>query len=587
MKKQKQNVKKEPMKIDTIRRLFGYMLSYKKEIAMVLVYMTVIIAVTMINPILIKIVIDQHIVNRSYQGLLTILVIAAGLNLFSAWCMGRRIRIMGHIANKVLMEIRQQLYEHIQKLTFSFFDNRPVGKILVRIIGDVNALKGILTSAVINLIPDFITIITVAVIMLSMNYKLGLAALILLPMLVISMYLIEAKAHKKWQVFKKRQAAMYAFSHEVFSGIRVVQSFTGEKKTEQKFEGSLHGIRQSFIQAIAVSNMFWPLVELSWGIGTVVVFLVGVSLIDTSEVTVGLLVAFISYISMFWNPIMNLSNFYNQLITNMAGAERIFEILDTEPDIVDDNSKQMPPIQGRVEFENVTFSYDDKVNVLENLSFQVKPGETIALVGPTGAGKTTIINVLSRFYNLKAGVIRIDGQDISEVTVESLRSQMGIMTQDSFLFSGTIRDNIRYGKLDATDQEIEEAAKLVNAHDFIMELSQGYETKVNEKGMRLSVGQKQLIAFARTIVSNPKILILDEATSSIDTHTELLIQQGTKKLLEGRTSFVVAHRLSTIKNADRIMVIDNKGITEQGSHQQLIDGSGHYHDLYMAQFRNA
>ncbi|MBN2222817.1 MAG: ABC transporter ATP-binding protein, partial [Vallitaleaceae bacterium] len=340
--------------------------------------------------------------------------------------------------------------------------------------------------------------------------------------------------------------------------------------------------------AIRLNDMFWPMVEMSWGIGSILVFLLGVSLLDTNEITVGLLVAFTSYIGMFWAPIMNLSNFYNQLITNITGAERIFEILDIEPDIKDESEAvMMPPIKGDVRFNKVTFSYDDKVEVLKDLSFHVKEGETIALVGPTGAGKTTIVNLISRFYDINEGVVMIDGHNVASVSIESLRSQMGIMTQDTFLFSGTIMDNIRYGKLDATDEEVIEAAKAVHAHEFIMSFEEGYKTKISERGSKLSVGQRQLIAFARTMVSKPRILILDEATSSIDTTTERLVQQGIETLLKGRTSFVIAHRLSTIQKATRIMVIDQQGITEAGSHEELLKRKGHYYDLYMAQFKTA
>jgi ATP-binding cassette subfamily B protein len=310
-----------------------------------------------------------------------------------------------------------------------------------------------------------------------------------------------------------------------------------------------------------------------------------VSLLDTGEITVGLLVAFISYISMFWNPIMNLSNFYNQLITNIAGAERIFEILDIEPDLVDEeNACWLPTIQGDVRFEHVTFAYDDDLPVLKDLSFHVREGETIALVGPTGGGKSTIVNLICRFYDIDGGKILVDGYDVKKVTIESLRSQMGIMTQDTFLFSGTIRENIRYGKLDASDDDVVEAAKAVHAHEFIMKLEDGYDTVINEKGSQLSVGQRQLIAFARTMIAKPGILILDEATSSIDTTTERLVQKGIESLLEGRTSFVIAHRLSTIQKADRIFVINEQGITESGSHEHLLKEKGHYYDLYMAQF---
>lgn len=579
---------KEVLKIVTIKRLFAYMKGYKKEIAKVLGLMTLILAISTVNPILIKIAIDDYIKQGNVQGLMMIAGLAVVLNLMSCFFIRKRIQIMGHVSNKVLMEIRQELYEHIQKLSFNFFDNRPVGKILARVIGDVNSLKDILTNSVITLLPDFATVTVVLIIMMVLNFRLAIAALALLPLLIGGMYFVEVRAHRRWQVFRQKNSNLNAFTHEDFSGIRVVQSFTAEAQTSKTFSELLAGLKQSFMRAIRLNDMFWPMVEMSWGIGSILVFLLGVSLLDTKEITVGLLVAFTSYIGMFWAPIMNLSNFYNQLITNITGAERIFEILDIEPDIKDESEAViMPPIKGDVRFNKVTFSYDDKVEVLKDLSFHVKEGETIALVGPTGAGKTTIVNLISRFYDINEGVVMIDGHNVASVSIESLRSQMGIMTQDTFLFSGTIMDNIRYGKLDATDEEVIDAAKAVHAHEFIMSFEEGYQTKISERGSKLSVGQRQLIAFARTMVSKPRILILDEATSSIDTTTERLVQQGIETLLKGRTSFVIAHRLSTIQKATRIMVIDQQGITEAGSHEELLKRKGHYYDLYMAQFKTA
>ena len=319
--------------------------------------------------------------------------------------------------------------------------------------------------------------------------------------------------------------------------------------------------------------------------GCILLYFTGIVVLGVEQVSLGTFIAFGTYLTMFWHPIQNISNFYNQLVTNIAGAERIFEILDTPPAIADDAEvAQMPPIQGEVTFEHVTFSYDDKVKVLDDVNFRIRPGETIALVGPTGAGKSTIVNLISRFYDVQQGIVSVDGHNVKQVLIESLRRQMGIMTQDNFLFSGTIRDNIRYGRLDASDDEIIAAAKSVNAHDFIMRLEKGYDTQLSERGGGLSIGQKQLLAFARTMVSDPKILILDEATSSIDTKTELLVQEGIEHMLAGRTSFVIAHRLSTIQKADRIFVVDDGKIIEEGNAKELLEKKGAYYRLYMAQF---
>ncbi|OYO51526.1 multidrug ABC transporter ATP-binding protein, partial [Lachnotalea glycerini] len=410
---------------------------------------------------------------------------------------------------------------------------------------------------------------------------LALAALSSLPLMIIGVWVIQKKAHTRWQIFRKKGSNVNAFVHEDISGMYIIQSFGAEEETQENFEQLLGEYRESFIDAVKFADAFGSVIDFCWGIGTLALYYVGVKMIGSDRVAVGTLIAFGTYISMFWHPVLNLSNFYNQLITNIAGAERIFEIMDTKADITDDSDvMNLPPIKGEVEFKKVSFEYDENSKVLENVSFCVKTGETIALVGPTGAGKSTIVNLISRFYDIQKGIITVDGYDVKKISIESLRNQMGIMTQDNFLFSGSVKDNIRYGKLDATEEEVIKAAKAVNAHEFIMEMENGYDTILKERGAGLSVGQKQLLAFARTMISEPKILILDEATSSIYTHTELLVQEGIETLLKGRTSFVIAHRLSTIQNADRIFVIDNGGIMEQGSEKELLEQKGVYYELY-------
>lgn len=571
-----------------LKRLFSYMKPYVKEIAFTLMFTLFIVGVDLLNPYFMKLGIDRFIPANDMKTLIIAAVIMVGINILSMLCYQARINIMLKTSNKVLMKIREELYQHIQKLSFSFFDSRPAGKILARIVGDVNSLKDLFVNSVTQLLPNFVKMIAALIIMLMMDVKLTLISMIMLPFLIVGMIVIEVYGHKRWQVYRQKNSNLNAFTHENFSGIRIVQSFTAEKDTEESFDGLLKEHKKSFISAVKLSNLFWPMVEFSWGFGVIVVFTYGViNLKNGNPITVGTLVVFSSYIGMFWHPVMQLSNFYNTLITNIAGAERIFEILDEEPDIIDEmEACIMPEMKGKVYFDDVTFEYDKDVPVLKNVTLDVKQGETIALVGPTGAGKTTIVNLVSRFYDATQGKVLIDGYDIKNVTIESLRGQMGIMTQDTFLFSGTIKENIAYGKLNATDEEIMAAAKAVRAHDFIMELEQGYDTDVNERGSRLSVGQRQLIAFARTMLSDPKILILDEATSSIDTQTERLVQQGIESLLEGRTSFVIAHRLSTIEKADRIFVIDEGVIKEEGSHKELLKLGGIYHDLFMTQVRS-
>ena len=495
-----------------------------------------------------------------------------------------RMYVMAKVCNSILVTIRQELYTHIQTLDFNFFDSRPTGKILARIIGDINSLKDVLNNFVTTLIPDFVTVAAVAAIMFVKNPVLAAAALCSLPLMALMLSLIQPSSHQRWQIFRKKASNLNAFVHEDMSGIRIIQSFTAERETEDTFRELVGEHRSAFIRAVRINDSLGSAIDLCWGFGVVALYFTGIYILGTDKVSIGTFIAFGTYIGMFWHPIMNLSNFYNQIITNIAAAERVFEIMDTEAEITDEDGViQMPPVKGQVSFRHVGFSYDTDTKVLEDVSFDIKPGETIALVGPTGAGKTTIVNLISRFYDVQEGTVCVDGHDVKKVSIESLRRQMGIMTQDNFLFSGTIKDNIWYGKLDATDEEIIAAAKAVHAHEFITKLEKGYDTELSERGGGLSNGQRQLLAFARTMVSDPAILILDEATSSIDTNTELLVQEGIEALLEGRTSFVIAHRLSTIQKADRIFVIDNGGIAEEGTAHELISKKGAYYRLHMAQ----
>lgn len=575
----------EKSKIQTLKRLFSYLLVYKWQILLVLLIMGYGVAVSLINPLIMEAAIDDHIAVKDTEGLYRLLGIALVVNLVLVITVKIRMYIMAKVCNRILLTIRQELYTHIQKLDFHFFDSRPTGKILSRIIGDINSLKDVLSNCVTTLIPDGFTVIAVVVIMVWKNPKLAFASMLTIPFMGAATFYIEYKAHPRWQTFRKKSANLNAFIHEDMAGMRIIHSFHAQEETEATFDTLLQEHRESFIQAVRMSDAFGSVIDLSWGLGCILLYFTGIVILGVDQVSVGVFIAFGTYLNMFWQPIHNISNFYNQLVTNIAGAERIFEILDTPPAIADgDMVGRMPQIVGEVTFEHVDFSYDDKVKVLDDVSFTIRPGETIALVGPTGAGKSTIVNLISRFYDVQSGTVKIDGHDVKDVSIESLREQMGIMTQDNFLFSGTIRDNIRYGKLDATEEEIIAAAKAVNAHDFIMKLDKGYDTELSERGGGLSVGQKQLLAFARTMVSDPKILILDEATSSIDTKTELLVQEGIEHLLAGRTSFVIAHRLSTIQKADRIFVIDDGKIIEEGNASELMRKKGVYYQLYMAQF---
>ncbi|MBR2401212.1 MAG: ABC transporter ATP-binding protein [Lachnospiraceae bacterium] len=576
-------------KVKITKRLLAYLFDYKKEVVGVLLSMGIAIVISLMNPLIIEEALDNYVANSNLPGLLKLGIFALAINILYIILVKVRMYIMALITNKILLKIRQDLYEHIQTLSFAFFDSRPTGKILARIIGDVNSLKNVLNNFVTTLIPELITVIGVVGIMVVKDVRLALAALSTIPFLALAVFLIMRVTHKRWQIFRKKSSNLNAYVHEDIAGMSVVQSFGAEDETKEIFSELTDEHRKSFWSACRLADIFGPCIDLCWGLSSMMLYLVGVKLLGAQSVSVGSLVAFATYVSMFWNPIMSLSSFYNNLVTNLTAAERIFDILDTEPDIVDsEDVEELPDIEGSVEFSHVSFTYDRgtpaETKVLEDVSFSVKPGETIALVGPTGAGKTTIVNLISRFYDIEEGVISVDGYDLTKVSIRSLRKQMGVMTQDNFIFHGTIRENIMYGKLDATEEEMIRAAKAVNAHDFIMKMEKGYDTELKEQGAGLSIGQRQLIAFARTMISMPKILILDEATSSIDTHTEIMVQKGIEALLAGRTSFVIAHRLSTIQNADRIFVIDKGGILEQGSPKELMEKKGAYYNLYMAQF---
>ena len=451
----------------------------------------------------------------------------------------------------------------------------------------VNSLSDLLSNGIINTITDLCNLVFILCFMLMIDVKLTLICLCGLPVLMFVVMFIKRRQRRAWQIQSNKQSNLNAYIAESINGIRVTQSFTREERNTDIFNQLSGSYRQAWMKAVRFNFLMVPSVDMISVITTSFIYVLGISWMSNPEsgITVGVLVAFTAYISRFWNPINTLAGFYNSLLTAISYLERIFETIDEEVEVKDaEDAVQMPAIKGDVTFEHVDFSYEEGYPILKDVSFSVKAGETYALVGPTGAGKTTIVNLISRFYNVDSGRVLIDGVDISKVTLHSLRAQMGIMMQDSFIFSGTIMDNIRYGNREASDEEVIRAAKTVCAHDFIMQMENGYETQVNERGSRLSAGQRQLISFARALLADPKILILDEATSSIDTETELLLQQGLNELLKGRTSFLIAHRLSTIKNADCIMYIDHGGIVERGTHDELMAKKGEYYKLHMSQF---
>ena len=568
-----------------LKRLFGYLKPHRKQLVFALFLMLLASVANIIIPLLVKETIDRVIPERDVQKLVILCAVFAVLIFVSAVCLKKRIKVVNELGQTIILTMRKDLFVHLQKLPFSFYDDRPHGKIIVRVVNYVNSVSDLLSGSLVNVLAEGFSLIIVLVIMFFMDPVLTLVCLAAMPIMIFVVFRLKTWNRVAWQRVSNKSSNLNAYVHESLAGMKVTQSFVREDYNAQILDDVQDDYRKTWMRAIRLNNLVTPSIEIISTLANGAVILVGIALLEHS-VTAGTLIAFLGFTGRLWSPVINLSNFYNQVITNMAYLERIFETIDEDPRIQDaPDAIDLPPIEGEVEFDHVTFEYEPGMPILEDLSVHVDPGQSIALVGPTGAGKTTVINLISRFYDIQKGQIRVDGYDISKVTLQSLRNQMGVMLQDSFIFSGTIMDNIRYGKLDATDEEVIEAAKTVCAHEFIMEMERGYQTQVNERGSRLSVGQRQLISFARALLANPKILILDEATSSIDTRTEQALQKGLENLLKGRTSFVIAHRLSTIRKSDRIMVINHKNIEEAGTHEELMAKKGHYYTLYTTQTR--
>lgn len=573
-----------PFDFAHLKRSFMYIKKYKGKMITALM-LSVFAAISgLLGPLITQYALDNTIPQKNMGQLVLLTLAFVGTIAVSITFSTIRSRIMTVVGQDIIFDIRTDLFKHLQELPFEYYDNRPHGKILIRVVNYVNSVSDMLSNGIINVILECLNMLFIMIFMFFVNVKLSLVVLSGLPIFAVIMMMIKKRQRKAWQDVSNKSSNLNAYLQENITGARVTQIFTREEENAQIFDRLSEKYRKSWINAVKYSNLVWPATDNVSTLVRAAIFVVGLLVLTPAAVSLGTIVAMTSYASSFWQPIMNLSNIFNNFINNIAYLERIFETLDEPATIADKpNAQDIGDITGEVKFDDVTFSYEQGKTVLEHISFDVKPGESVALVGPTGAGKSTVVSLLSRFYDLDSGKITIDGKDISQATLHSLRSQMGIMLQDSFIFSGTIYDNIRYGRLDATEEEIREAAKIVCADEFINEMKDGYMTEVNERGSKLSGGQKQLISFARTLLSDPKILVLDEATSSIDARTEKLLQQGLQRLLVGRTSFIIAHRLSTIKNCDKIMYIDNKGIAECGTHDQLIAKKGEYYKLYTAQ----
>lgn len=574
----------EPFNVKHLLRASGYIRRYAKPMLIALGLSGLGGAFGYLAPMIIQRALDVAIPAADTDHLFTlvgILVFVYGLSVIF-----NRIRsgLMVKASQNIIYDIRKDIFGHLQKLPFQYYDDRPHGKILIRVVNYVNSVSDMLSNGLINIVLECFNLLFIIIFMFIVDVQLALVVMCGVPVLAVFMFWIKNKQRKAWQAVSNKSSNLNAYLQENITGARITQIFAREDENAKTFAGLSQDCRKTWMTAVRYTNLVWP------GIDTISVFvrasiyLFGILLFGTGQKSLGTVVAISSYASFFWQPIMNLGNIFNNFINNVAYLERIFETIDEPVEIADkEGAEDIGEVLGKVEFDHVTFSYDGEEEVLKDVSFTVEPGQSIALVGPTGAGKSTIVNLLSRFYDVQKGSIRIDGKDISEVTLGSLRSHMGIMMQDPVIFSGTVEDNIRYGKLDASSPQVREAGKIVCADAFIRRMPEGYRTVVKEHGSSLSQGQKQLICFARTVLSDPSILILDEATSSIDVQTERALQQGLNSMVEGRTSFIIAHRLSTIRNCDCILYIDNGGIAESGSHDELMAKKGYYYKLYTAQ----
>ena len=569
-----------------IWRVLNYMKPYRLVVFWAFIATLAGALARLATPFVIAQSIDNAIANANLQLLLKLAGVLCTLYLVIFASGSFRINLTNRVGQNVLRDMRQALFSHVEYLSFNFFDRRSAGSIMVRIINDVNALQDLLTNGVVNTLMDVLVIIGVTIIMLTLNWRLALATMVVVPVMILISTKVRLAIRRSWREVRIRSARINAHLNEAIQGMRVTEAFVQEPSNQAFFSHINDDYRTAANRSSKVGDAFGPLIDVTRATGVCIVYWYGALLCLQGDITVGLLVAFTSYMNQFWGPISRLGGLYNQMLQAMASCERIFEFLDTQPTVPEKiGANVLPPINGRVKFNNVKFAYTADRPALHGLSLDVKAGQTVALVGPTGSGKTTIVNLLCRFYDATEGAVLVDDINVQDVTLSSLRSQIGVVLQDTFLFSGTIMENIRFGKLEASDAEVIAAARSIGAHEFIEELPDAYQTIVNERGSGISQGQRQLISFARAILRDPRILVLDEATASIDTETEMRVQAALGRLLQGRTSFVVAHRLSTIRNADLIVVLAQGTIVQMGNHAQLLAEHGMYRDLVEAQFR--
>ena len=569
-----------------LQRLLGYMGAQRKLLALVLIITVAGTLLSLAGPVIMGVIIDQYIIPGNWGGLIGVSLLLAGVYILGSALDVAANWIMATVSQKSLKDLRRDLFEHTQTLSLSYFDKTPAGDVMSRLTNDVDAIGALLAQNVTDLVRSLLTLVGIVVVMFILNPWLAAANLLIFPLMIVFTALVGKRTRISFRGLQTKMGALNGVMQEAITGQRIVIGFNQQSSAVKSFGKVNQEVKALGIKAETYSMLVPPLVGILGNANIAIVAGVGSWMALQGLATIGIISVFISYSRKFSDPLRQFANLYNSIQSALAGAERIFEVLDTPPETQDKpGAVPVKAFKGEVDFKDVDFGYVPGVPVLKDVSLEAKPGQTIALVGPTGAGKTTIVSVLTRFYDIQNGSIAIDGYDITEIKKDDLRRQLGIVLQDVFLFSGTVMENIRYGRIDASDEECIQAAKLANADGFIRRLPNGYETKVSERGSNLSQGQRQLLSIARAILANPSILVLDEATSSVDTRTEKQIQEALLQLMKGRTSFVIAHRLSTIRNADLVLVIDNGEIIERGTHIELLGRRGFYYRLYMSQFK--